>query len=465
LWTSLLPALLLAATLGGQQTAAQTPFADPAFQRVWERADRPVAEGRADRSWTWGPQPLAARPEPYKEAPGGQRQVQYFDKARMEINNPDGNRQDPFFVTNGRLVVELLSGRIQTGEEQYEPVLPAEIPLAGDTPGGSVETPTYATLAKVASIGGQGGRAPPETPGTSVRRTLNRAGTVGELMLDVEPDPRSAIAAYVPETGHNVPAAFWEFLHQRGPVYENGVYTEDRVVDWVFAFGYPLTEPYWITIRVGGQDYRVLFQAFERRVLTFNPANPAAFQVEMGNVGLHYQGWRYAAPPQGCAVAAEPDFGAVWSAQRVVASAIGCPTAPAAGANTSIQHFEHGMMLELNPDSRGTRGIYVLFEDGTFARYTDPYKTGDPATRNLNPPPGFHEPELGFNKVWFEMEGGRIRERLGWGTDKEVAAPGTRQRFQYGAMFFVGPTKQVLVLYELAPLAGPIGRWQMFDQP
>ena len=37
----------------------------------------------------------------------------------------------------------------------------------------------------------------------------------------------------------------------------------------------------------------MLIQAFERRVLTYNPANPPAFQVEMGNIGLHYYDWRY----------------------------------------------------------------------------------------------------------------------------------------------------------------------------
>ena len=80
----------------------------------------------------------------------------------MEINNPGGNRTDPFFVTNGRLVVEMVSGRIQTGENQYNTVLPAEIPVAGDTPGGNTETPTYSTLYKVANIGGVGGRAKQE---------------------------------------------------------------------------------------------------------------------------------------------------------------------------------------------------------------------------------------------------------------------------------------------------------------
>ena len=35
---------------------AQTPaFADPAFRRVWERTDLPVAQGRVNRTWMWGP--------------------------------------------------------------------------------------------------------------------------------------------------------------------------------------------------------------------------------------------------------------------------------------------------------------------------------------------------------------------------------------------------------------------------
>jgi hypothetical protein len=32
-------------------------------------------------------------------------------------------------------------------------------------------------------------------------------------------------------------------------------------------------------------------------VLTYTPSNPAAFRVEMGNVGQHYFRWRYNAAP------------------------------------------------------------------------------------------------------------------------------------------------------------------------
>jgi len=55
-------------------------------------------------------------------------------------------------------------------------------------------------------------------------------------------------------------------------------------------------------VQVAGTPQRILIQAFERRVLTYNPANPAPFQVEFGNVGQQYYRWRYgmtasAAPP------------------------------------------------------------------------------------------------------------------------------------------------------------------------
>ena len=51
--------------------------------------------------------------------------------------------------------------------------------------------------------------------------------------------------------------------------------------------------PGTFSLEVAGQQKDVLIQAYERRILTYNPTNPAGFQVEMGNVGLHYFDWRY----------------------------------------------------------------------------------------------------------------------------------------------------------------------------
>jgi hypothetical protein len=63
--------------------------------------------------------------------------------------------------------------------------------------------------------------------------------------------------------------------------------------DWLYIVGLPLSEPYWTRVKVQGVDRDVLVQVFERRVLTYTPTNAPQWQVEMGNVGLHYQLWRY----------------------------------------------------------------------------------------------------------------------------------------------------------------------------
>ena len=53
-----------------------TGFADPAFERVWQRTDQPVQAGRAtDRSWTWGPQGLYSGSEPFAEGPNGMHSI------------------------------------------------------------------------------------------------------------------------------------------------------------------------------------------------------------------------------------------------------------------------------------------------------------------------------------------------------------------------------------------------------
>ena len=76
-----------------------------------ERADRPVAEGSAGAALDLGAQRLRRRQRSLPAGPGGSRLVQYFDKSRMEINNPGGDPTEPWYVTNGLLVVEMIAGR------------------------------------------------------------------------------------------------------------------------------------------------------------------------------------------------------------------------------------------------------------------------------------------------------------------------------------------------------------------
>jgi hypothetical protein len=264
-------------------------FTDDAFALRWAQADEPVLRGKSQRPWLWGPASFAAANEPYAQGVRGTRQVQYFDKARMEINNTAGNRDSPFFVTNGLLVVELISGRIQIGDNQFEvPRPPADIPVAGDA--NSPDALTYASLAPVASLNGD--KRAQDRTGQGITAVLDRSGQVHD-------DPARAgnikLVRYDTNIGHNIPDVFWAFMNSTGPIYNPrfGTYANSLLLNWETDLGYPFTEPYWTSIKVSGVQKWVLVQAFQRRVLTYVADNPPGWQVEMGNVGRHYFDWRY----------------------------------------------------------------------------------------------------------------------------------------------------------------------------
>jgi hypothetical protein len=150
------------------------------------------------------------------------------------------------------------------------------------------EAPTYASLSKLASTDAKES----DLTGQPVAQFLLKDGSLGTLPANLAGTVR--YGQFNAQTGHNIAGVFWDFLTAtRGPVLEQGKLVQGDVVDWFFSVGLPLTEPYWTRAKVAGVEREVLVQAFERRVLTYTPANPAAFQVEMGNVGLHYFTWRY----------------------------------------------------------------------------------------------------------------------------------------------------------------------------
>ncbi|HET6313961.1 MAG TPA: hypothetical protein VFH60_09005, partial [Chloroflexia bacterium] len=62
---------------------------------------------------------------------------------------------------------------------------------------------------------------------------------------------------------------------------------------------------YWVDVLVAGAPARVMLQLFERRTLTYNPANPPQWQVEMANVGRAYYDWRYGGTAPEPAISAE----------------------------------------------------------------------------------------------------------------------------------------------------------------
>lgn len=287
---SLITLLLVGLVLSAAPLYAQPLIATPAFQRVWNAQDGPVAdEVETRRSWTWGPAPISdLLLEPMAESPGGQRQVQYFDKSRMEINNPQADPNDPWYVTNGLLPIEMMTGRIQVGFDAFSETEPAQVSAIGD-PG---TFPTYAALAPLYESPGE---VDPVALNRPVTRLLLANGEF-ETFTAYQNDPATVLLAG--PNGHGVPRGFLDFQNSRGIVYQNGQAVQGQVYSPAFVFGLPVTAAYWVNSQVAGQAMPIMFQVFERRVLTYNPNNPPGARVEMGNVGQHFYRWRYGdAPP------------------------------------------------------------------------------------------------------------------------------------------------------------------------
>lgn len=255
-----------------------------AFERTWTRTDQPVASSAVSRTWMWGPEPNTdGMIEPYADSPNGERTVQYFDKSRMEITNPDAVDDGVWYVTNGLLVVELMTGRMQLGNNEFQQRDPAQINVAGDP--GEATSPTYATFNGLQSWDAR-------SEGELITQRVSRSGDVTDDTSLSGWDVRAA--RFVAETNHTVAAPFWDFMNSTGIVSENGQHINDALFQNPFyATGFPITEAYWARFTVAGTSLDILVQCFERRCLTYTPSNNEGWQVEAGNVGLHYYSWRY----------------------------------------------------------------------------------------------------------------------------------------------------------------------------
>lgn len=298
---------LLGATLLPATTSAE-PFANDVFQSTWERTDRPVSDLAVSRTWVWGLEAFTIGIlEPYDEGPNGQRLVQYFDKTRMEVTtDPNVGQDSVWYVTNGLLATELITGELQLGNNRFESYEPAQINIAGDLV--DETAPTYASFNRLLDL---------QTfeLNSAIGATVDRDGAVGQnpSMLDYG----VTASVYVQETDHTVASVFWDFMTSAGTIYENGELTNGALFENAFfATGFPITEAYWDTILVAGTPQDVLIQAFERRVLTYTPSNQEGWRVEAGNVGRHYHEWRYETIPAAGEPVAPPPPVNVPSADR-----------------------------------------------------------------------------------------------------------------------------------------------------
>jgi hypothetical protein len=261
--------LLITATTSWLGVSAASGFASPAFQQQWNSVEGTIPN-------FWGPLSTArdGQAEPYLEGSyngqTGQRLVQYFDKARMEQTTPTSG------VSNGLLTVELKSGNLQLGDNSFQQRAAANIGIAGDpgTPG-----PTYASLGALQE------KSPQFNGPVALAYDIP-----SNAFHDVLPgsDPALAFGAYIADPGgrfgQNVPQIFVNFLNKIPGGY-------------LGSMGYPISPAFVANVQVAGvPNVTVAIQAFQRKVLTYTATNPAAFQVEFGNIGQHYYQWRYTAP-------------------------------------------------------------------------------------------------------------------------------------------------------------------------
>lgn len=295
----LLLATMLLATLLGVSSTALALTANEAFHNVWSSTDQAVANGSATYSWFWGPEVREQRFEPYLNSPGGQREVRYYDKSRMEINNPAGDQSSIYYVTNGLLTVELVTGQMKTGDAgtDYTQRHPAIQLVAGD-PVNNPGTPSYAAFINHVTTDGATNRASNMT-GSPVTAFMSGGGQVSTT------DSRGVTLGYYEgATGHNIASVFWNWFNS-----PSSGFRPDIGVNWVYAAGFPISEPFWIDSTVGGTSKRVLVQLFERRVLTYTDTNNDPYRIEWGNIGLHYRDWRSTATgPAPCPETAQSNY-------------------------------------------------------------------------------------------------------------------------------------------------------------
>lgn len=255
------------------QPKTRLDLPDSGFWFQWRVPDQPVATGQVARPYLWGPTAIYSGTEPFAESPGGQQHVIYFDKGRMDLPDPNPPQPTRFLVVPGTLARELVTGQIAVGITQSESLAPPDVPVAGDID--DANAPTYATFNKLGAGTGKG--TAQDLTGQPVSVTLTRNGALGQ---NAGLGATVTEAAFVPETAHNIPDVFLNWFKAQS-------------WDWIYIAGYPISEAYWSSVKVGGETHNVLIQVYERRTITYDPQAPKGFNVQFGNVGRHYYDWRY----------------------------------------------------------------------------------------------------------------------------------------------------------------------------
>ena len=165
--------------------------------------------------------------------------AQYFEKGRLEDHR--ATVTDPLWAfMYGRLTADLM---VSAPEHAV-----------------NATTITYATLHLATNLDL---RVP-----APVNFTQGTQSVQDGIFVPYDPQLR-AISGYV------VPLYFWTYINQTD-LFPGG---------WLHDIGLPMTSAFLVNTVKDGQQRQIMLQAFERTVLTYDPLNPRAWQVERGNIG------------------------------------------------------------------------------------------------------------------------------------------------------------------------------------
>ncbi|HEU5099299.1 MAG TPA: GerMN domain-containing protein, partial [Roseiflexaceae bacterium] len=177
------------------------------------------------------------------------RLAQYFEKGRLEDHRSEPVAPDWAFMY-GRLAAELIE-RGSTSRVDGTTLTYMDLKRRGD--------PTYRH---------------PAPPDFVVGRAANETGR----FIPYDPQLRAA-------PGYIVPTYFWDYI-TRADLFPSG---------WLHDVGLPLTDAFQSKAIKDGRSRDIVVQAFERAMLTYDPQNPADWQVERANIGADAVRWL---PPQ-----------------------------------------------------------------------------------------------------------------------------------------------------------------------
>ncbi len=267
---------------GNVEAAAPTSFASPAIEQRWKSVDALTAEQKKEKgqlpTYFYGPIVTGAMTMEWNGAPAFTTQL--FEKGRLE-DDGKGN------VTAGLLATSLVSGYDQTGDTTFENLGPAHIGVAGDPGSTGI---AYADLHDIASLQPGKNEAQPALGKEVKDKFVPRKGIVKDAYASKNNQKVPQVVYYSNETKQNVPDVIVAaFDKTPGNEIKNVGQSAKEMVD---NLGYPITPAEWTDVKINGKDATVMVQAFQRRVVTYNPNNPPDNQVEMANSGLHYNDWK-----------------------------------------------------------------------------------------------------------------------------------------------------------------------------